>query len=38
MQEYKKICAHNYSRTAVYFEMLSVVLEHSPKASYAKHL
>ena len=28
---------HNYSRTAVYFERLSVVLGHFPKTPYAKH-
>ena len=38
IREYKKICAHNYSRTAVYFERFSVVLGHSPKACCPKHL
>ena len=37
IREYKKICVHNYPRTAVYFERFSVVFEHSPKASCAKH-
>ena len=35
IQENKKTCAHNYSRTAVYFERVSAVLGHFPKAFYA---
>ena len=33
----KKICAHNYSRTAMYFQKFSVVFGHFPKASCGKH-
>ena len=38
IRDNKKIFAHNYSRTAVYFERFSVVLGHFPKAFCAKHL
>ena len=38
MQENKKICAHNYSRTTVYFKKFSVVLENFLKVYCAKHL
>ena len=38
IQDNKKICAHNYSHTAVCFQRFSVVLGHFPKASCAKHV
>ena len=38
IRDNKKICAHNYSHTAVYFERFSVVLGHSQKTCCAKHL
>ena len=37
IRDNKKICAHNYSRTAVYSERFSVVLGPFPKASCAKY-
>ena len=39
IRDHKKICAHNYSDTAVYFERFCVAcLGHVPKASCVKHL
>ena len=38
IRENKQICAHNYSRTAVYFERFSVILGYFLKASNAKHI
>ena len=38
MEDNKQICAHNYSRTAMYFERFSVALGNFLKALCAKHL